>query len=194
MDCPAGFEKGIDSCHIKCPVGYSYTNGSCVSDNHEYSIGVTDLPPQSDMSQFTAESARFLHELTKVNAKIEADLAAHADVYTEKSEGAGIVADHHKIKSEHASAEAEHSVAAKFDKILETVKPPHPKTAGSEINKEQAQIKFLEAKQMYVVQVALLTILLCLMTFLFVPSAWAQGMILLLLSTGIASAIYLSKV
>jgi len=146
------------------------------------------------MSQFTAESARFLHELTKVNAKIEADLAAHADVYTEKSEGAGIVADHHNIKSEHASAEAEHSVAKKFDKILETVKPPHPKVAGSEINKEQAQIMFLVSKHMYVVQVALLTILLCLMTYLFLPSAWAQGMILLLLSAGIASAIYLSKV
>ena len=198
--CPRGFETGVTGvgipvCHIKCPNGYSYTAERCISDkNSEYSIGVTNLSAASEPSQFSNESTRFLQELAKINEKIEADMSSHADVYAEKADGANIVGGHHKIKSEHAAAEAEHDVVAKFDKILETVKPPHPKVAGSEINKEQAKIMFLEAKHMYVVQVALLTILLCLMVFLFVPSAWAQGMILLLLSAGIASAIYLSKV
>ena len=198
--CPRGFDTGanavgIPTCHVRCPNGYSYTDDRCVSDkNSEYSIGLTSLPTTSDPSQFSNESTRFLQELAKINEKIEADMSSHADVYAEKADGANIVGGHHKIKSEHAAAEAEHAVVAKFDKILETVKPPRPKTAGSEINKEQAQIMFLEAKHMYVVQVALLTILLCLMVFLFVPSTWAQGMVLLLLSAGIASAIYLSKV
>lgn len=198
--CPMGFETGttgvgIPTCHVKCPNGYSYTAERCVSDkNSDYSIGVTNLSTNSDQSQFSNESTRFLEELAKINEKIEADLSTHADVYAEKAEGSNIVSDHHRIKSEYAAAEAEHAVVAKFDKILETVKPPRPKTAGSEINKEQAQIMFLAAKHLYVVQVALLTILLCLMAFLFLPSAWAQAMVLLLLSAGIASAIYLSKV
>jgi len=198
--CPMGFETGetgvgIPSCHIKCPTGYSYTAEKCVMDkNSEYSIGVTTLPTSSSPSQFSNESTRFLQELAKINEKLEADLSAHADVYEQKAEGSNIVSNHHKIKSEYAAAEAEQQLVAKFDKILETVKPPHPKVAGSEINKEQAQIMFLAAKQMYVVQVALLTILLCLMAFLFLPSSWAQSMVLLLLATGLASAIYLSKV
>lgn len=198
--CPAGFETGMSMlglpmCHIKCPDGYAYTNSTCVSNrNSEYSIGVTNLSANSNSAQFTNESSRFLRELAKVNEKIEADMRAHVDVYSEKASGTEIVSDHHKIKSEYAAAKAEQDVVAKFDRILETVKPPHPKVAGSEINKEQAEIRFLEAKHMYVVQVALLTILLCLMVFLFVPREWAQAMILLLLSVGIASAIYLSKV
>jgi hypothetical protein len=195
-----GFETGttgvgIPTCHVKCPNGYSYTAERCVSDkNSDYSIGVTNLSTNSNPSQFSNESTRFLEELAKINEKIEADMAARADVYSEKTSGADIVYDHHKIKSEYASAEAEQQLVAKFDKILETVKPPRPAVAGSEINKEQAQIMFLAAKQMYVVQVALLTILLCLMAFLFLPSSWAQAIVLLLLATGIASAIYLSKV
>jgi hypothetical protein len=83
------------------------------------------------------------------------------------------------------------------DDFVEDTPLPRVPTAGTPDSKEAKQRKkilAIQAKHLYVIQAALLTILLCVFAFLIMP-IWAANMsVVLILATGIAAAIYLSQI
>jgi hypothetical protein len=71
---------------------------------------------------------------------------------------------------------------------------PTEGTPESKASKERAMILKIEATHLYVIQAGLLTILLCILAYVFMP-LWAANMAALaILATGIAAAIYLSQI
>ena len=71
---------------------------------------------------------------------------------------------------------------------------PTEGTPESKASKERAKILKIEATHLYVIQAGLLTILLCILAYVFMP-LWAANMAALaILATGIAAAIYLSQI
>ena len=86
---------------------------------------------------------------------------------------------------------------AATDDFVRNTRLPRVPTAGTSESKEVKQRKKIletQAKNLYVIQAGLLTILLCILAFLVMPVWAAQMSVVLILATGIAAAIYLSQI
>ena len=84
-----------------------------------------------------------------------------------------------------------------IDDFLADTPSPMPPTAGtpdSRAVKERAKILKVQAMHLYVIQVALLTVLFCLLALWIMPTWAAHMSLILILATGIGAAIYLSQI
>jgi uncharacterized membrane protein len=71
---------------------------------------------------------------------------------------------------------------------------PRPKTVTeSDIHQERKAIVTPKTPPLLVLQLALATLVVCLLVYVFVPAPYAHGIALLVLSVGIAVGIFLSK-
>lgn len=83
------------------------------------------------------------------------------------------------------------------DDFMSATPSPRAPTTGTpdaQEVKQRAKILTLQAKHLYVIQAALLTVLLCILVFLIMPVWAAQMSVVLILATGVAAAIYLSQI
>jgi len=83
------------------------------------------------------------------------------------------------------------------DDFAKDTRLPRPATAGtpdSQEMKQRKKILEIQAKNLYVIQAGLLTLLLSILAFLVMPAWAAQMSVVLILATGIAAAIYLSQI
>lgn len=80
-----------------------------------------------------------------------------------------------------------------FMGVTPSIRLPTAGSVDSIASKERQKILKVQAMHLYVIQVALLTVLFCILAYWLLPT-WAAPMVsLLILATGIGSAIYLSK-
>jgi len=97
----------------------------------------------------------------------------------------------------HQSSRLLSQASSDYDEFLDHTPTPREPTAGSvdsRSSKERQKILKVQAMHLYVIQVALLTVLFCILAYWLLPD-WAAPMVsLLILATGIGSAIYLSKI
>jgi uncharacterized protein YqhQ len=78
--------------------------------------------------------------------------------------------------------------------LLETLKPFRPPTApASDIEKERKAILKQSSVSLVVVQVALFSLVLSLIVYIFVPSSTAHLLVFLILSVAIALVFFLKK-
>ena len=88
-------------------------------------------------------------------------------------------------------------VLESFDTLQETVdalKPLRPPTApASDLAIERKEILESSAPNFLLIQVELAIVILCLLVYLFVPVEHAAGLVVLLLSVGVAVGIFLWK-
>lgn len=78
--------------------------------------------------------------------------------------------------------------------LLETLKPFRPPTApDSDIEKERKAILKQSAVSLVVVQVALFSLVLSLIIYIFVPSSYAHMLVFLILSVAVALVFFLKK-
>ena len=83
------------------------------------------------------------------------------------------------------------------DDFMENTTLPRPPTAGtaaSAASKERAKILKVQAMHLYVIQVALLTVLFGLLAMWIMPPWAAHMALILILATGIGAAFYLSQI
>jgi len=86
---------------------------------------------------------------------------------------------------------------AATDDFVKNTRLPRVPTAGTpdaQEVKQRKKILDIQAKHLYVIQAALLTLLLCILAFFVMPVWAAQMSVVLILATGIAAAIYLSQI
>ena len=84
-----------------------------------------------------------------------------------------------------------------YDEFLENTPTPRGPPAGtvdSRASKERQKILKVQAMHLYVIQVALLTVLFCILAYWVLPDWVAPLVSLLILATGIGTAIYLSQI
>ena len=97
----------------------------------------------------------------------------------------------------HQSSRLLQQASDDYDEFLDNTPTPRQPTAGtidSRAAKERQKILKVQAMHLYVIQVALLTVLFCILAYWVLPD-WAAPMVsLLILATGIGAANYLSKI
>lgn len=104
------------------------------------------------------------------------------------------VRQYQRIQSEYASYAPVGDAAKAIQDTNAKLRVPMPKTATeSDIQKERKAILNSKTPSLLLIQIALATVVLCLLVYVFVPAKYAHGIALLILSVGIAVGIFLKK-
>ena len=114
-----------------------------------------------------------------------------------QADGLNVSAKHDGAQRMYQSSRIQQQTSDMIDDFLANTPSPRPATAGTpdaQEVKQRKKILDIQAKHLYVIQAGLLTILLCILAFLVMPVWAAQMSVVLILSTGIAAAIYLSQI
>lgn len=100
-----------------------------------------------------------------------------------------------RIQSEYAYYAPTGPTAKAIQELNSNLRVPMPKTATeTDIQKERkAIVNAKAAPSLLIFQVALATLVVCLLVYVFVPAKYAHGLALLILSVGIAVGIFLKK-
>jgi hypothetical protein len=99
--------------------------------------------------------------------------------------------EYSKIQSEYAGFSAIADAGKKIKTVSDSLKTPRPPVQPNPIHDERSKI--LNPRSMLVIQVALFTILLCLVVFMVVPQAYATNLVFLTLCVGVSIGFYLSS-
>jgi hypothetical protein len=99
--------------------------------------------------------------------------------------------EYSKIQSEYAGFSAIADAGNKIKTVSDSLRVPRPPVQPNPIYDERSKI--LNPRSMLVIQVALLTILLCLVVFIAVPPDYATNLVFLTLCVGVSIGFYLSS-
>jgi hypothetical protein len=141
------------------------------------------IPPQ-DLVDCQRDSNGYVTKCT-ISKKMQD--AALADKNASKPVQDNSVAEHERIRTEYAGYSAVSDSGKKIKEVSDSLRVPRPPVQPNAIKDE-----ILKPKNMAVIQTALFTILLALVTFLIVPGQYASGVVFLILCIGISVGIYLS--
>jgi hypothetical protein len=201
--CPKGFDQGTGfSCHHQCPDQFKYVqqqnplSESCVyiSDN-EFSFHLKELsipnPKQPEPIQFEQERKRVQDEV----ANILNNLPVVDTVGNLKKDEEKRVIDHDAIKTQYAAFSSVAGAAKDIKDTSDSLRVMRPKTApDSDYEKERQGILNIIRHKLIVIQIALFTIVICLIEYLVIPVKYVHGVALLTICTGAAVGIYLSNI
>jgi hypothetical protein len=102
------------------------------------------------------------------------------------------VAQHEAIQTEFA---AYTGAKQEIKKTIDALKPLRPPTApASDLAIERQSILAIVSKNLRVVQIALLTVLICLLEYVVLPAPFVHGLAFLTMCVGIGVGIYLSDI
>ena len=218
--CPIGFEMDatLKTCHVSCPPGFGYSNAGgnkpmcSKGTDFEYPLP-PNLPPTKE-SFIVRENLPGDDQLSaqqRAAAALQAAQDEHAAAVLRqqeyqtarqkaveaKYEGVSVDASRDKNAKMYQSSRIRQQTSDMIDDFLKNTRTPRPATAGTpeaQEVKQRKKILDIQAKNLYVIQVGLLTLLLSILAFLVMPMWAAQMSVVLILATGIAAAIYLSQI
>ena len=218
--CPIGFEMDatLKTCHVSCPPGFGYSNAGgnkpmcSKGTDFEYPLP-PNLPPTKE-SFIVRENLPGDDQLSaqqRAAAALQAAQDEHAAAVLRqqeyqtarqkaveaKYEGVSVEASRDKNAKMYQSSRIRQQTSDMIDDFLKNTRTPRPATAGTpeaQEVKQRKKILDIQAKNLYVIQVGLLTLLLSILAFLVMPMWAAQMSVVLILATGIAAAIYLSQI
>jgi hypothetical protein len=174
-----------------CPPGFKYLNNAGVEKcvytlDNQYTLHLQEFPTNSNPGTFDAEKTRFTDDYAALFARIQSDQTAAAQTDAAESSGTVLVAAHD-------AATSNAGLLDQMDKTIAALKPKRPLTQPHEdVNASVSQIfKDQTSTDLLVIQIAFFTVFLCLLSFVFLPVALAQYVVVLLLSVGIAIGYYL---
>jgi hypothetical protein len=218
--CPIGFEMDatLKTCHVSCPPGFAYSNAGgnkpmCSKGTEfEYPLPPNlpptkesftvreNLPGDDELSAQQRAAAALQAAQTEQAAAVlrqQEYQAARQKAVEAKYEGVGVDASRDKNAKMYQSSRLRQQTSDMIDDFLKNTRTPRPATAGTpeaQEVKQRKKILDIQAKNLYVIQVGLLTLLLSILAFLVMPMWAAQMSVVLILATGIAAAIYLSQI
>jgi hypothetical protein len=218
--CPIGFEMDatLKTCHVSCPPGFAYSNVGgnkpmCSKGTEfEYPLPPNlpptkesftvreNLPGDDELSAQQRAAAALQAAQTEQAAAVlrqQEYQAARQKAVEAKYEGVGVEASRDKNAKMYQSSRLRQQTSDMIDDFLKNTRTPRPATAGTpeaQEVKQRKKILDIQAKNLYVIQVGLLTLLLSILAFLVMPIWAAQMSVVLILATGIAAAIYLSQI
>ena len=100
------------------------------------------------------------------------------------------VAEYNRIQSEYAV----YTAGTELGKTVNELKPLRPPTApASDIEAERKVILSLQGNKLLFIQIVLFLVILSMLTYLFVPIAYSNYIVFLLLCVGVALGFFLRK-
>jgi len=211
-------DETTKTCHVSCPPGFAYSNAGgdkpkcSKGTDFEYflppnlpptkeSFSVREhLPGDDELSAQQRAAAALQAAQTEQSAAVlrqQEYQAAHQKAVQAGYEGENIDASRDTNAKMYQSSRLRQQTADMIDDFLAKSPSPRPATAGTpdaEEVKQRKKILSIQAKHLYVIQAALLTLLLSILAFLVMPAWAAQMSVVLILATGVAAAIYLSQI
>jgi hypothetical protein len=197
MACPTDFELDLNNaCRMKCPRGFKYLQeaggNACVYDqNNAYKVSLQLIPLGATPSAFSDEQTRFANALSEVQGKIQEKIEADRNLQNRLPE---FEAQYGAFQSRYAGFNSMKQNLDELTKTVQDLKPMRPKTAPLEIEDERKRIMGLSDENLRVAQVALMTILFCLVIYVVVPVPYAHGIAFLIACVGIAVGIFLMSI
>lgn len=204
--CPTNFERGIGSmCRHTCPPGLKYLqerNGArefCVSQyNNDLRVELKKIPmPMRGQASpdFATERARVMAEYDRIRKQAAKQQPVYDALLDERAQMAANVQAYSDIRSQLAQVtESYENPPQSVKDLVDTLKPLRPPTApAADLAAEHKAILESSQPNFLLIQVELAVVILCLLTYLFVPIEYAHGVAVILLSVGIAVGIFLWK-
>lgn len=212
--CPNDYDRvamgnGI-GCRKKCPQDFKYvqtteggrTEEKCVyMQNNRYSVPLYVLPsiparnPPAHLQDMYANAEQEFRQkfrntlMMAVKERGERDAISDLNKRTEQQ---GV--DFRKARSEFASYKTADDVMQKMKSVNDSLRPLRPPTVTSDSAMERRKLMLeSSAPNMLLFQVSLVILLLCLLSYVFLPPPASYYVSFLLLSVGIALGIFLRK-
>ena len=169
-----------------------------IATDNSYSVDLVALPglvPNTpEPSYYETERARFRNMIEQVRARYIDQRPIADAIVSARFENGQRDLEYTRIKSEYASYNSAGGATKQIEDAMEKLKPLRPKTAPAEdLALERRKLIGDRAPSMLLIQVSLFIIFLCLLTYAFVPMPYANYAVFLLLSTGVAVGIFLTK-
>ena len=194
MACPSDFELDLNnSCRIKCPRGFKYLQeaggNACVYEqNNAYKVTLQLIPSAATPSAFLDERSRFANALSEVQAKIQEKIEADRALQNRLPE---FEAQYGAFQTRYAGFGSTQKSLDALNQTIQDLKPMRPKTAPLEIEDERRRILGVSDENLRVAQVALMTVLICLVVYVIIPIPYSHGLAFLVACVGIAIGIFL---
>lgn len=195
--CPAGFENDmLLTCRKTCPSDFKFekqsgTSGECIyKQDNQFRVSTVPLPlpPQNQIPQsYRDETERFDKEIANIRIKIQEQGNLLQKAQQDRTK---YVQEFESIQSQAAMFRAGEAIRS----VSDSLKPMRPPTApSSDIEKERKAIVSVVQQNLLLIQISLFVILVCLITYMFVPAPYSHNIAFLLLSVNIAIGFFLWK-
>ena len=202
LRCPSDFSR-VDqaSCRIQCPQNFKFVIGSngevgrCVHDaNNTYTVPAYTIPMSADESTFDGERSRFMEDLQKLQATIDEDQSADSALQTETNNYNLNTTEYESIKSQYSAYNNVQEATGKIKDTIEVLKPFRQPTApsmNSQMEIERRNILDAVSQKLIMIQVALVTILICIVEYIVLPNEYAHKVAFITACVGLAVGIFL---
>lgn len=199
MACPPDFETDVNgTCRMKCPRGFKYLQASggetdkCVYEtNNLYTVDIQSIPIGASDPAFSEERNRFYTLLYEVQGKILEDLEARRVLAIENNLP-GYESEFKAFQTKYAGYKSMQENVNLLEQTMQDLKPMRRPTApASDMEVERKKIIQISNEQVLLAQVALFTVLVCLVVYFVAPVPLAHGIAFLVACVGIAVGIFL---
>jgi hypothetical protein len=162
-----------------CPPGFKYLNTAgveqCVynSDN-QYTLHLQEFPTNSNPGTFDDEKRRFTDDYSALMTRIHTTTTPD-------------------VVQAYETTSSQSDMLDQMDKTIAALKPRRPPTQPHEDVSVAANqvIKDQTSTDLLVIQIALFTVFLSILAFMFMSPVYAQYVVVLLLASGVALGYYL---
>ena len=204
MSCPAGFEPGFLSCHVKCPPNFRYMQeGSppnieerCVyQTDPSVSFRLTSLPMVRPNDPVDGRYAQELQRVRRETEVAQRQIDMQANTVAEFQQQSTRRADRYsQIQSRHAQVADAARDQRRLREVTNSLKPFRPPTQpSSDLEQERRAILEVVQHNLLLIQIVLFLLVLSLLSYLMLPYEYANGLTFLLLCVGIALGFFLRK-
>lgn len=202
--CPSDFQSsGSQSCQIKCPSGFktqqggSGENNSCVNEsNNAYSLLVYSIPLTASQEIFEGERTRFARAFQDLQNRIAEDESAERALQQETSKYNVVATDYEAVRSRYSTYNNIQAATEELKDTIDILKPRRGPTAPdlqSDMEVERRNIMDTVSQKLVMVQVALVTILLCVVQYIVLPNEYAHKVAFITASVGLGVGIFLTS-
>ncbi len=188
----------FDSCRYICPSDFKYEQridgDACVySKDNSQRVRLNALPRVgTDPASYTREQRRFESELATIRDRIRKNEQSAQSLQDLRNQSAQWSAQSGELASQSAAWRAISDSGKAIQDTSKSLRGMRPPTApSSDLEKERRAISFDLKRSLTFIQVVLFLVVLSLLAYLVMPTAWAHSIVFLLLCVGVAVGFFL---
>jgi preprotein translocase subunit SecF len=190
---------------MRCPFDFTYLQASggqperCVHKKFADRIVSLNVLPkysrtEAEPTSYNTERQRVNSALNDVRSSVQALEAAQSDLERTRVDNLPFDGTFKSAQAQFSGYTAVNDMANKLKETTNAMQRPRQPTAPrKDIVEERQRVLSLSEARIKVVQVALLTVLVCMVVYLVLPFDWAHGVAFLVACVGIAVGIFLTS-
>jgi hypothetical protein len=204
--CPSDFDRGIAStCIARCPFDFEYRQasggigGRCVNrSNRDLFVELTAMPRfasnTAEPVQYRNERQRFNRAINQVRSQVQTFEATRSEFSRVQGQNVSFDGQVTGAQSQFTGYNVMTRAANAMKKVTDSIRRPRqPVAPRKDIDEERRRILSIAEKRVQLLQVALITVLICLVIYFVLPTRLAHGVAFLTACVGVAVGIFLTS-